>query len=187
MHREFTAADAARFWAKVDRRGPDECWLWTAARFSNGYGAFRHGPLQRRSHRVSYEIAHGPVADDALVCHSCDTPACVNPAHLWLGSHADNHADRNAKGRQARGDRNGSRTRPERLKRGAEWAKRNKPESIARGERIARAKLTENEVRQIRALYATGQYSSPQLGRQFGISHHGILAIVHHVTWKHVT
>jgi hypothetical protein len=105
-----------RFWEKVDRHGPDECWPWIAARFAGkDYGAFRVGGQQRRAHRVAYELTHGPIASHQLVCHSCDNPCCCNPSHLWLGSHADNHADRNRKERQAKGERSGMRLHPWKL------------------------------------------------------------------------
>lgn len=89
------------FWAKVDRRGPDECWEWTAARSPNGYGRFKpKGMGQKTASRWSYEMHVGPIPDGMQVCHTCDNPPCVNPAHLWLGDHAANAADRDAKGRQ---------------------------------------------------------------------------------------
>ena len=89
-----------RFWSKVDRSG--ECWLWTAAKVQ-GYGSFDG----RRAHRVAWELAYGPIPKGVgyhgtCVLHRCDTPACVNPAHLRLGTQADNMADRDAKGRQRR-------------------------------------------------------------------------------------
>jgi hypothetical protein len=92
-----------RFWAKVDKGGPDECWLWCAGRDRDGYGLFsvRHGK-QVKAHRQSFELSFGHLPARMLVCHRCDTPPCVNPAHLFLGTHADNIADRNDKGRQSR-------------------------------------------------------------------------------------
>lgn len=99
------ASHEDRFWAKVDRRGPGECWPWTAGLDSDGYGSFRPGgsaPCMTAS-RYSWLLAHpnGSLTPDWFVCHSCDSPPCVNPAHLFLGKAADNTADMIAKGRKA--------------------------------------------------------------------------------------
>lgn len=95
--------DIDRFWAKVDKAGPDECWNWTAGRCRKGYGWFSLWGRAIRSHRVSYLIARGSIPDGMQVLHTCDVPACVNPAHLWVGTNADNRADMVAKGRASRG------------------------------------------------------------------------------------
>lgn len=94
-----------RFWVKVDKTGgPDSCWPWTAARHYKGYGQFTwrvsYGVFEERSaHRTAWELAHGPVLDGLHVLHRCDNPPCCNPAHLWLGTNAENNADMMRKGR----------------------------------------------------------------------------------------
>lgn len=91
------------FWAKVNKTS--NCWLWTGGKAKFGHGLFTMGARGRTigAHRFSYEQAYGPIPDGMIVCHHCDTPACVRPDHLFLGTYADNMHDRNVKSRQAKG------------------------------------------------------------------------------------
>jgi HNH endonuclease len=83
------------------------CWNWTGSKGRRGYGWIWDGSRNCRAHRLSYKLHCGPIADGMQVCHRCDNPPCVNPAHLFLASDAENKADKMAKGRQARGSGNG--------------------------------------------------------------------------------
>ena len=91
-----------RFWSKVDRSDKEGCWIWTAGLNNKGYGMFRPGGLapKRLAHRLSYEDSNGRIPTGALILHSCDNRRCVNPAHLRLGSHKDNVADMDLRGRR---------------------------------------------------------------------------------------
>ena len=103
----------ARFWSKVDRCGPDECWLWLAAvrREDEGYGAFYFNKKQQPASRIAWILTFGQIADSTTeVCHTCDNPRCCNPAHLFLGTRQQNNDDKVAKGRHAFGERVGTAT-----------------------------------------------------------------------------
>lgn len=95
-----------RFWSKVNVRMPEECWEWQAG-LVRGYGRFRIGQIPIPAHRLSWMILRGPIPEGMLVLHKCDNTKCVNPSHLYLGSHADNVSDRCAryKGMIGRGSR----------------------------------------------------------------------------------
>lgn len=88
-----------RFWPKVDKRGPDECWPWLASVTSNGYGKILVNGRLEPAPRVSFVLAHGEIPAGLWVLHRCDNPPCVNPAHLFVGTRSDNVRDMYAKGR----------------------------------------------------------------------------------------
>jgi len=102
-NRSRAVPEVPRFWSHVDKSGP--CWLWTSATDRDGYGWFtRRNRKMVSAHRYMYELIYGPIPNGKQVCHHCDTPGCVTPAHLFLGSHNDNVADKVAKGRQVYGE-----------------------------------------------------------------------------------
>lgn len=89
-----------KFWARTKRRAPDECWLWGGSSDRRGYGLIWVKRRRRRATHVSWEIEHGASFPDGLMaCHSCDNPACVNPAHIWAGTMSENILDCVSKGR----------------------------------------------------------------------------------------
>ena len=100
---EITEKVLSRFQRSYRKAGSDECWNWQASISPTGYGCFRHSKRSYRAHRVSYQLATGVYPGKLLVCHSCDNPSCVNPSHLWLGTHDDNQRDKLAKGRHRNG------------------------------------------------------------------------------------
>jgi hypothetical protein len=106
----LTPEERERFWKKVDVRGPDECWLWTAGCIPSGYGSFHLRGRTCYPHRIAWVEANGPVPDGLEVMHSCDVRHCVNPGHLSVGTGAENIRQMIERGRQVtlRGDAHGS-------------------------------------------------------------------------------
>lgn len=146
----YDALTTLRFESKVDRSGgPNACHLWTAGKDRVGYGKFWARGCSARAHRVAYSIAHGVVPPTTYVCHRCDTPACVNPEHLFAGTPLDNMRDKMAKGRLR------------------------VPFGYANG----RAKLTRADVVEVRRLAGIGVFQY-EIARRFGITQSGVSRIV---------
>ena len=103
MVRAIRGSLSERLWVRVDKRGPDDCWLWIGRLRSDGYARLRvssKGEERILAHRATWEEVNGPVPDGLCVLHRCDVRHCVNPAHLWLGTQTENIADMDAKGRR---------------------------------------------------------------------------------------
>jgi hypothetical protein len=169
----MTPRDIERFWSYVDRSGgPEACWPWRAGTSTGGYGRFYLAGKTWTAHRVAWILIYGPIPDGQNVLHTCDVRHCCNMLrHGFTGTPADNSHDMVCKGRQATGDRNGSRRHPERR---------------PRGEANPKAKLTADDIREIRRLAAEG-VSQPVIARRFGVSQGGTISpILLGRTWRHV-
>ena len=163
-----------RFWEKVKKLGEDDCWEWQGNRLKTGYGKFkvvveRGKYKQEMAHRISFRLSKGPIPSGLIVCHTCDNPPCVNPNHLWVGTHADNSRDRDAKGR-----------------------------GRFFGEKHGMSKLTPSDVLEIRKLYVESRERYPtlrgrknglsqrEIGEMFGVSQTQISRIIHNKRWRSV-
>lgn len=161
-----------RFWRRVDRSaGDDGCWVWRGGKDDKGYGRLIIRGKNLLAHRVAEAITNGAIPGDVIVCHRCDNPICVNPSHLWRGSHADNMTDKVKKGRQFRpvGDRNGMRTKPERRPTGDRAPIRRYPERYAQYHESLK-RISDEDVANIRARHAAGGIGQRSLAREYGVS-----------------
>lgn len=156
-----------RFWEKVDRSGPiprhrpelGNCWVWTAGRDTFGYGDFTLDGRRRKSHVVAYIWTYGELpADRPCVLHACDGGiiGCVRPSHLFAGTKQINNVDRDDKGRTAIGARNG------------------------------RARLNEDQVREIRRRWAVGGIRQKALAHEYGVALVTIEEVIRRKKWRHV-
>lgn len=175
-HRRVSLED--RLWKMVSKepgQGPEgACWEWQGGTSSNGYGkikVYRQGrKTSAGTHVAAYELTYGPVLKGLCVCHRCDNKRCCRPDHLFLGSVAQNNADSAAKGRQAKGEKNGAVRHFERR---------------PRGEENANSRLTEDKVREIRRCHDLGT-TQGDLAVRMGVARTTISAVVRRKTWRQV-
>lgn len=158
-----------RIYQKVNQySNHNECWLWKGAKYVNGYGNLRVNKRHLSAHRYSYELHHPltlPIENiKYVVCHTCDTPACVNPNHLFLGTRSDNMRDCVDKGRF--------------YKEVHDWNHL--------GEKAYQAILSTEKVLEIRKLWATGNYTLRQLYETYNVSKGCMWGVVERKTWKHI-
>jgi len=161
-----------RFWSKVSR---DEagCWLWTACKGRGGYGIFCYEGRGQVAHRVAWVLTFGALPDGMWLCHRCDVPACVNPAHLFLGTAQDNSNDMVAKGRSAKG-----RSAAKNPARGERWHAAHPPHANhPSGERAPRAKLSDVQAAAIKERRAAGE-RGVALALEYGVTQATICDIV---------
>jgi hypothetical protein len=147
---DFSEADQRKFWSRVKKGAPDECWNWTASLHTGGYGLFYQNRTTLRAHRIAMLLL-GNNIESMCVCHKCDNPQCVNPAHLFLGTQQDNIRDCETKGRMRKD---------------------------------GMAKLTIESSRDIRELYATGKYTTIELGWMFGVHNSTISRALTNQSWR---
>lgn len=151
----------SRFWSRVSICADHECWEWQRGKTRDGYGVFHFGEKSIRTHRFSYQLHNGEIREHDCVCHSCDNPSCVNPKHLWIGTRADNNADKEAKGR-------------------AVYAEQKK------GELNPSATLTTSEVVAIKVMARCG-LPQARIAKTIGISNASVCMIVSGKRWGHLT
>jgi len=123
---------------------------------SRGYAEISHNGKKKRTNRVSYQVFKGEIPENLFVCHTCDNPSCVNPDHLYLGTHQDNVNDKLDRRRQPR------------------------------GEEIKLAKLTEKDIIKIRELFQEGSMTQQEIADQYGVCQTTISRVILNQTWTHL-
>lgn len=153
---------AERFWGYVKKTEDNSCWVWTKATNPHGYGVFgvyvSGKCLVLASHRVAYYLRTGIDPLDLHICHHCDNPPCCNPDHLFIGTPADNAADKSRKGRAKR----------------PSWSRRER-----------NCKLTPDQVREIRSRRAAGE-TAVALAAVYNVSDKAIREIVRRHSWPYL-
>lgn len=168
--------DIDRFLARVEYAG--ECWLWQG-HLTNGYGRFGFQKKMYKAHRFAYLAFVGTIPPGLDVLHKCDTPNCVRPEHLFVGTHADNMRDMASKGRSH------WQQRPEDVPRGDRHRTHIAPHLAPRGERNGQAKLTAEQVETIRQLLQT-EHNYTKIGRQFSVTRGAIRRIANGRGWQNL-
>ena len=138
----------------ADEKG---CMNWTRRTHKDGYGELTYQNKYWLAHRLAWTLANGEIPSGMCVCHSCDNPACCNPDHLFLGTHARNMEDMKVKGRR---------------------------KNINAGSKNGRAKLTEESAIELRLLYESKEWTQSSLAKRFGVSQGLVSAVIRRVHWK---
>ena len=141
----------------------DDCWIWRWSYTKRGYGRANYKGAEIYAHRLSFLMFKGEIPPGMFVCHKCDTPLCVNPDHLFIGTPKENSEDRDRKGRAR-----------------IVIGKRSK------GSESVRAKLKESDVIEIRSLYGTTNLTHKEIAQQFGVAMQTVSSILSRRTWGHI-
>lgn len=152
----FHLTPEERFEKYVSRNDQNDCWTWTGTLLSTGYGQIIVGNKKIAAHRFAYKLIYGDIPKDMFVCHRCDNRKCVNVSHLFLADHNGNMSDMVKKGRSVKGEKNKA------------------------------AKLTKNQVMEIRNKHKTNMITQSELADQYGVTLSTINKIVLRRTWKHI-
>ncbi len=150
-----------RFWSKVKRAGPDDCWEWQAGKTYDGYGSFGGVKGATTAHRMSYILRFGPIPEGMCICHRCDNRICVNPDHFFLGTPVENTADMDRKGRR-------------------------KSPGNQQGSHNSASKLTEDLVKEIRASYAAGGVTTLALAEKYHVTRPLISKVINNHIWNYL-
>lgn len=169
----LTEEDIARFAQRVTRK--ESCWEWDGCKLKGKfpYGRFNINGRLFLTHRVAFLIHHGVDPVGKMVCHRCDNPACVNPAHLFLGTAKENALDCAKKGRS---------NKPS----GEAHYYAKHPDETMKGEKNPSAVLAESDIPNIRTEYASGSTSLKKLAQKYGVAFSTIAFVIHRKTWSHI-
>ena len=149
-----------KFWERVEVKGENECWCWTGAKKPSGYGKFSINGKTQTTHRYSYFLHNNNKMPKNFCCHTCDNRLCVNPKHLYDGTHTDNMRDASERHRFNH-----------------------------HGEHNTKSKLTEELVLSIRAEYKRDSHrksNAKELAEKYMVSKSAICRIISHATWSHI-
>jgi len=157
------------FWSKVESSaGPDACWPWIGSKGDQGYGHVRVNKRLMKAHRRAWELTHGPIPKEVVICHRCDNPPCCNPAHLLAAPQQENIKDMIAKGRA--------------YCQNPLWG--HSQHQRAQGEQNGNAKLTVTAVSAIRQKWSDGGYTKKSLAKEYGVTDVLIGKIVRREIWR---
>jgi hypothetical protein len=151
-----------KFWTYVDKKSNNKCWEWKKSLTKTGYGKYWYNNKCHLSHRLAYIFAFGNIPQNKFVCHKCDNPKCCNPNHLFLGTPKQNTDDMIRKQRQ----QNYS--------------------NVLYGENHPRAKLNNNDIKEIRFLHKNKLMKVKEIAKKFNISIPTLECIIYNKTWKHI-
>lgn len=160
---DLTEKEIKGFLKRMSKSTTCDCWNWIGRKKETGYGRYNFRGKTWRAHRFSFLIHHGEIPHGLHVLHSCDNPSCVNPKHLSLGTHQENIAQMDSRGRRY---------------------KRPRKQRVLKGRQ---RKLTSEKVSEIRRKYFGGLSTKADLAREFGVSNGSIYFVVNGLHWKHAS